>query len=156
MPLDEQTTGIICKTIVAFLNYLGGNIYLGIKEDVEKKRTVVGVTITEQKKEELLTEIRTLCSKITPDIVLSKFYQVRFIPVCKISEKPVLGKYVVKITVQMGNPKEVYHCMLKDGNRACFRTENEVLVRDPRYDLAKILEVQKLRCENPRKEKPEH
>jgi predicted HTH transcriptional regulator len=143
--------------MVGFLNYYGGTIYLGIKEDYNKLRKVVGMTLNETEKEELMFNIRQMSGKIQPDILLVKMYKVKFVPV-KNPKGFIRGRYVVKIIVEMGRPNEVYHYHLNDqvGSRVCFRTENEVLVRDSKNELSKIIEFFKKRMERPLEPKKEH
>jgi len=118
--------------MVGFLNYYGGTIYIGIKEDTNRLRKAIGITLNEKEKEDLMFQIRQFSGKIHPDIVLVKMYKVKFVPVKNCRGQYIPGRYVVKIIVEMGRPREVYYYHLNDqvGSKVCFRTENEVLVRE--------------------------
>ena len=138
--------------MVGFLNYYGGTIYIGIKETKNKIRRVVGMSLNEKEKEDAMISIRQICKKVYPDIVLIKMYKIKFVPIKGYNGQYVRGKYVVKILVEMGKPKELYYYQVTpESCRVCFRTENEVLVRNPAIELCKIMEFYKNRSENPLK-----
>jgi hypothetical protein len=52
--------------------------------------------------------------------------QIKFVPVkSAISKAIICGKYIVKVIVQMGKPRELYFSKSNDeGIKVAFRTEN--------------------------------
>lgn len=83
----------------------------------------MGVPLNEKEKEEFLTNIRQICEKIVPDIIFARLFQIKFVPLKTSKNTYVSGKYIVKIIVQMGKPKEVYFMSsLQEGAKVAFRT----------------------------------
>ncbi len=122
-PFSQNKIMTLCKTIVGFLNSAGGIIYLGIKEESNRLRKTTGISLNEREKEELLVNVRQICEKIYPDIIFTRLFQVKFVPIKTSRNVFVSGKYIVKIIIQMGKPKELYYMYFpQEGARVAFRT----------------------------------
>lgn len=108
---------------MGFLNSVGGIVYLGVKEESNRLRKAVGIPLNEKEKEEFLTNIRQICDKIVPDIIFARLFQIKFVPLKTSKNSFVSGKYIVKIIVQMGKPKELYFMNIpQEGAKVAFRT----------------------------------
>jgi hypothetical protein len=59
------------------------------------------------------------------------------------------GRYVIKIIIEMGKPRELYTYLNSEGYNAAFRTENEVIGRDIKRDFKKVYEIIKDRLLEP-------
>ena len=91
-------------------------------------------------------------------MVFNKLYKVKFVPIKNSQGKYVPGLYVIKIIVEPGKSKETYCFKMteSEGYRVCFRTENEVLMKQPNVDFLKIIEFVRNRVENPREGRVGH
>lgn len=153
LPLKAYHFEILTKTIVGFLNTSGGIIYLGIKEEENRLRSVVSIFLNEAKKEDFLFSFRQMIAEnIEPEIIANKLYSIKFIPVRSEKTNCVIpGRYVIKIIVEMGIPTEVYSYNGEEGVCLAFRTENEVISKDPKKDFRRVYQIIRSRLlEKPR------
>lgn len=59
------------------------------------------------------------------------------------------GRYVIKIIIDMGNPRELYTYINSEGYNVAFRTDNEVIGKDVKREFKKIYEIIKRRLLEP-------
>ena len=159
LPLKTLNIEILKKAVVGFLNAMGGIIYLGIKEEENRKRSVVSIFLNEAKKEDFLFSFRReVAENIEPEIIANKLYSIKFIPVRSQKTNCIIpGRYIIKIIVEMGSPTEVYSYNGEEGVCLAFRTENEVISKDPKKEFRKVYQIIRNRLlEKPRLVEKEH
>lgn len=94
----DQLKIIVC----AFLNRIGGRVYVGIDPETKK---VIGIPIDSVDK--TITEIHNQCSRISPNpMTISPKINVAYLPIKDHGQHS--GKYVIKIYVEPGDRKVIY------------------------------------------------
>lgn len=70
---------------------------------------------------------------------MHKLYSIKFVPVRSQKNLDIIpGRYIIKIIIEMGKPRELYTYLNSDGYNAAFRTENEVIGKDIKREFKKI------------------
>lgn len=129
-PFNSEQNETIQRTMVSFLNSDGGYIFIGIKETEDKKRLVVGMNLCEAEKEQIYKDIRHLAQSIQPGVTRSRMVDTVFVPTKYglNSEKCIPGRYVIKVTISQGNPRELYQIKTSTNATLCyFRYQDECI-----------------------------
>jgi len=121
LPLSDALERTLSKTICSFLNRNGGRIYIGITDN----KVVKGTKLTNSQMQDLQEDIQRLLSCFDPDVSISEYLKIMFIPILPgPNQAPIPGLYVVKIIVKQGDPTILYSNS-KESLQCYMRTEGQ-------------------------------
>lgn len=114
----------ICKTICAFLNCKGGEIYIGITDSLNQ---VFGVFLTHKQQDDFTRFINSLCNNFEPQLsIVDREVEVIYLPVRDRQNNWSQGCWVPKIKVKQGSVTDKFYSFTYKDNFYCFiRLQNQ-------------------------------